>query len=32
MVSSEKVFNEAMFTQDDIYLLIFPIRVFIRER
>jgi hypothetical protein len=27
----ENVFNEAMCTQDDVYLLIFPIRVFIRE-
>jgi hypothetical protein len=31
MVSHEKVFNEAMCTQDDVYLLIFPIRIFIRE-
>jgi hypothetical protein len=31
MVSHEKVFNEAMYTQDDVYLLIFPIRVFVRE-
>jgi hypothetical protein len=28
---SWKVFNEAMYTQEYVYLLIFPIRVFIRE-
>jgi hypothetical protein len=31
MVSHEKVFSEAMCIQDDIYILIFLIRVFIRE-
>jgi hypothetical protein len=31
MVSYEKVFIEIMCTQDDVYLLIFSIKIFIRE-
>jgi hypothetical protein len=31
VVSHEKFFNEIMCTQDDVYLLNFPMRVFIRE-
>jgi hypothetical protein len=31
MFSHENVFNEAVCTQDDVYLLILPIRVFIRQ-
>jgi hypothetical protein len=31
VVSHEKFFNETMCTEDDAYLLIFFIRVFIRE-
>jgi hypothetical protein len=31
VISHEKVFNEAMCAQDDVYLLIFPIRIFIRK-
>jgi hypothetical protein len=32
VVSHENVFNEVMCTQNDVYLLTFPIRVFIREK
>jgi hypothetical protein len=31
VISHEKVFNEAMCTQDDVYLLIFFIRVFYKR-
>jgi hypothetical protein len=31
VVSHEKIFSEAMCTQDDVSLLIFPVRIFIRE-
>jgi hypothetical protein len=31
MISHKKIFNGVMCTQDNVYLLIFLIRVFIRE-